>query len=63
MSAFSADLQKVQEQRVEHALSRDPTVKFMLERLEEVRSNIFEMPCGSVKKNFCHTCRCKLETL
>lgn len=32
------DLQKEQEQRVDHAIARDPTVIFMLEKMEQVSS-------------------------
>jgi len=30
------DLQREQEQRVDHAIKKDPTVIFMLEKMEEV---------------------------
>lgn len=42
MSRLNGDLQKEQERRVEHALNRDPTVKFMMEKMEEVR---FRLNC------------------
>ena len=37
MSLFESDPHKLCEQRIDHAFSRDPTVKFMVQKMEEVR--------------------------
>ena len=36
MSLFESDPHKLCEQRIDHAFSRDPTVKFMIQKMEEV---------------------------
>ena len=36
MSLFESDPHKLCEQRIDHAFSRDATVKFMVQKMEEV---------------------------
>ena len=38
MDFFESDPQKLCQQRIDHAFSRDPTVKFMVEKMEQVCS-------------------------